>query len=266
MVGDRDLLAFRQAYYNLLVSLFWKEPTGELIRSLLDGISERIDAARNLEPLLAEGWQEIEQFLVQAPVEYAVEAVTDEYTRIFIGPHSPEVNPYESFYLTGCLLDRPLANLRTHLKAIGIEKQEGYTEPEDFLAFELEVMRWLISKQMGAMNPEEEKRWLRLQSDFLKEHLLVWAPACARDIETARGAMFYRGAAKVLGGFLGVERSLFHGWGVDRITSLEEARQHYATIPAWKGPTFDGGLSDSGSKAPLPAQENGHREREKGGS
>lgn len=250
MIGDRDLLAFRQAYYNLLVSLFWQEPAGELIRSLSDGIRERIDAARNFQPLLAEGWEEIERFLAQGPLEDAVEAITDEYTRIFIGPHSPEVNPYESFYLTGNLLDRPLANLRTHLKTMGIEKRDGYSEPEDCLAFELEVMRWLIDKQTGATNPEEENRWLRLQSDFLKEHLLVWAPACARDIETARDAKFYRGAAKVLGGFLEVEQTFFREWGMDRVTSLEEARQHYGAMPTWKGPTFDSTGKEPGLPSP----------------
>jgi TorA maturation chaperone TorD len=239
MIGDRDLLAFRQAYYNLLVSLFWKEPAGELIRSLSDGINERIDAARTLQPLLAEGWGEIERFLAQAPVEDVVEAITDEYSRIFIGPHSPEVNPYESFYLTGRLLDRPLANLRTHLKAIGIEKQEEYGEPEDFLAFELEVVRWLIGKQLGATDPEEEKRWLRLQSDFLRDHLLVWAPNCADDISGAKSARFYRGVAMILRGFLEVEHNLFRGLGLEKVTSLEEARKQHAAIPAWKGPTFD---------------------------
>jgi len=239
MIGDRDLAAFRQRYYDLLVSLFWKEPAGELLLSLSDGIRERIDAAQNLHPLLAQGWEEMDHFLKETPSEQLVEAVADEYTRLFIGPHSTQVYPYESFYLTGNLLDRPLANLRTFLRAVGIEKQEGYVEPEDFVAFEMEVMRWLSSKQISAANPEEEKRWLEVQADFLKEHLLVWVPACAEDIEKAPGASFYRGAGMVLRGFLEVERNLFREWGLDKITSLEEARQRYRAIPAWRGPTFE---------------------------
>ncbi|MGH7773140.1 MAG: TorD/DmsD family molecular chaperone [Candidatus Binatia bacterium] len=253
MVWDRDLLAFRQGYYTLLVSFFWKEPAGELLLSLSDGIGERIHAARNLHPLLAEGWQEIKRFLAETPSEYLAETVADEYTQLFIGPHAPHVHPYESFYLTGRLLDRPLADVRTFLKAVGIEKQEGYAEPEDFIALELEVMRWSIGKQITAAHPEEETRWLRLQSDFLKEHLLVWVPTCAEHIEKAQGANFYRAAAMVLRGFLEVERTLLREWGLDKISSLEEARQRYGAIPTWKGPTFD--LSDKGPKAPLPPRE-----------
>lgn len=253
MIGDRELLTFRQGYYSLLVSLFWKEPSGELLLKLSDGMRERIDASRNLQPLLAEGWEEIDHFLRGTPSEQLAEAADDEYIRLFIGPHGPTVNPYESFYLTGHLLDRPLADVRTVLKAVGIEKQDGYPEPEDFLAFELEVMRWLIGKQESAADLEEEKRWLQHQADFLKQHLLVWAPACAEDIEKAKGADFYRGAAMILRGFLEVERTLFPEWGLDKIASLEEIRRLYGAMPMWKGPTFD--FSGEAPKAPAPPRE-----------
>ena len=239
MIGDRGILAFRQGYYSLLVSLFWKEPSGELLLNLSSGMGERIDASRNLHSLLAEGWEEIGRFLKGTPSDHLAESVADEYVRLFVGPHGPAVDPYESFYLTGRLLDRPLANLRAFLKAIGIEKQEEYTEPEDFLAFELEVMRWLIGKQESVPDPEEEKRWLQHQADFLKQHLLVWVPACAQDIEKAKGADFYRGAAMILRGLLEVERTFFPELAVEGIASLEEVRRLYGAIPRWKGPTFN---------------------------
>lgn len=258
MIGDRDLLLFRQGYYNLLVSLFWKEPAGELLLHLSDGISERIQAAGNLHPLLAEGWEEIRRFFTETPPEDLAETAVDEYTRLFIGPYDSTVNPYESFYFTGRMWDRPLADLRTFLKTIGIEKQDGYSEPEDFIAFELEVMRWLIGKQESAAHLqesaahlEEEKRWLQHQADFLKQHLLVWAPTCAQDIEKAKGAHFYRGVATILHGFLEVERNFFLEWGLDKMVSLEEARRRYGAIPMWKGPTFD--FPGEEPKEPLPS-------------
>lgn len=253
MIDDRELLTFRQGYYDLLVSFFWTEPAGEVLLSLSDGISERIHAARALHSLLGDGWEKIERFLAEIRPEELTETVADEYTRLFIGPRGPEVNPYESFYFTGRLLDRPLADIRTFLKTVGIEKQEGYAEPEDFIAFELEVMRWLIGKQESSADLEEEKRWLQHQADFLKEHLLVWAPACAHDIERAQGANFYRGATMIMRGFLEVERTLFREWGLDKIVSLEEARQRYGAIPMWKGPTFD--LSGEKPEIPLPTKD-----------
>lgn len=239
MIGDRELLSFRKDYYEMLLLLLWKEPTGELLGHLSKGIRERTQAARNLQPLLGEGWEEIASVLAEAESETVAGLVGDEYVQLFIGPLGPEVNPYESFYFTGRLLDRPLADIRTFLKTVGIEKLEGYPEPEDSLAFELAVMRWLIEKQMAAADTQEENRFLQLQSDFLKEHLLVWGPACAEDIQRAQGAKFYRAAAKILHGFLELELSFFRQYGLDKIASLPDVRQRYGAVPTWKGPTFD---------------------------
>ena len=239
MIHDRELLSFRQSYYEVLAALFRREPSGELLQQLAQGIGERTQAARNLHPLLGAGWEEIERFLTDTPSESLAETVADEYTRLFIGPHGPEVNPYESFYLTGRLLDRPLAGVRTFLKSAGIEKLDEYPEPEDFLAFEMEVMRWLIGKQSAATDPQEETRFVRLQADFLKEHLLVWVPTCAQDIERAESAKFYRFAAKILQGFLALELNFFREWGVDKVATLGDARLRYGTFRTWKGPTFD---------------------------
>lgn len=251
MVGDRELLAFRQGYYDLFVSLLWKEPGGELLAGLAERIGERIKGGRNLHPLLGEGWEEIERFLNGTTPEGLAETVADEYTRLFIGPRKPEVNPYESYYLTGRLLDRPLALIRTHLRTIGIEKQEGYAEPEDFLAFELEIMRRLIARQRSAPDPDDEVKWLNAQAKFLKEHLLVWGPAAARDLAAAQGAVFYSGVAKLLQGFLELERDLFKPWREGGARSLDEARQSFAGRGEWKGPLFD--LSDeSGPPKEVP--------------
>lgn len=239
MSDDRDTLAFRHGYYDLLVALFRKEPAGDLLLRLRDGIDERIDAARNVEPLLGQGWEEMRRFLSEAAPEQIGEAVADEYTRLFIGPRGPKVNPYESFYFTGHLLDRPLADLRRALKTIGIEKTEDYPEPEDFLAFELEVMRWLTAKQLAASDDEQEKQRIGQQINFLKDHLLIWGPACARDIEQARGANFYRGAAMILRAFLELESRSLQEQGAGKPMSLEEAKKRYGAQPPWKGPIFD---------------------------
>lgn len=239
MIGDRELSAFRQDYYALLAALFRREPPAELLDRIAEGMEERIAAGRRLEPLLGEGWEELRRFFTATPAEQLSERVADEFVRLFIGPYGHTVTPYESFYFSGHLMDRPLASLREDLKALGIEKSPEETEPEDFLAFELEVMRWLIARETAVPTEEEAKEWLKRQREFLARHLLVWAPACARDMEAAETAVFYRGAAKMLRGFLELERILFPGGAIDKVASLEEVRRTYGSAPAWKGPTFN---------------------------
>ena len=232
MLQDRDFIQFRQTYYRLFVQLLWKEPEAAFVGALRDDVQSRAEAATAVHPLMGSGWQVIDNYLADHPPgEVAV-----EFSQLFLEPFTKVIRPYASYYLTGQFFTEPLKTWRGFLNQLGIEKPQGFTDPEDVLAFELDVMRWLVDKQAAA---DDAERWLRLQATCLKEHLLVWAPSCAADIEQAPQAAFYRGAAQLLRGFLEVEQSLFRDWGLDKVATLAEARAHYGAGPEWRGPLFD---------------------------
>jgi TorA maturation chaperone TorD len=249
-VREKELTDFRYTYYGLFVGLWGAEPSKDSISPLRENIAERIKAAAEVHPLMGEGWRVIREFLAERSPEDAA----DEYTRLFLGPFSSIIQPYESYYLTGRFFGAPLIALRRFLESVGVEKKESeFTDPEDMLAFELEVMRWLVGKQRAAAGSKETTRWLQLQAAFLKEHLLVWAPSCAQDMERAAGSYFYRGAATVLRGFLEVEHALFRDLGLDKVASIEEMRQRYGVGSTWKGPTFE--PADDSPGTPVPRKD-----------
>jgi len=236
MTVDKELAELRQKYYGLFVHLFWKEPDTKFLLSLLDGIAERTEGTARLSPVMAEGWQCIHRYLeTNDPNE-----VEYEFVQLFIGPHKPDVLPYESYYLAGSVFQAPLAAVRGFMKEVGLEKKEGeLPEPEDTLGFELEIMNWLISKQTNSKDSEEEERWLEFQAYFLKKHLLVWAPSCIQTLESAPHADFYKGAGMLLRGFLEIEKQLFHDRGPKKIESIEAAQNRYGKRRDWKGPVFE---------------------------
>ena len=191
MIGDRELANLRQKYYGLFVKLFWKEPDSEFLLSLLGGIAEREKGSAQSSPLIAEGWKDIRLYLEKK----GADEVEYEFVQLFLGPLQPDILPYESYYLSGRVFQAPLAAVRGFMKEFGLEKKEGQlTEPDDTLGFELEIMNWMISKQTSTEDSETEDQWLDLQARFLKKHLLVWAPTCAQEIESAPHAEFYKGA------------------------------------------------------------------------
>ena len=236
MKGDRELANLRQKFYGMFVKLFWKEPDTEFLLSLLDGIAERVRGSARSSPLMSEGWKDIRSYLEKK----GADEVEYEFVQLFLGPHQPDILPYESYYLSGRVFQAPLAAVRGFMKEVGIEKKEGQLpEPEDTLGFELEIMNWMISKQTHSEDSYNEEKWIDLQARFLKEHLLVWGPACALDIEVAPHAVFYKGTGKLLRGFLEFEKQLFHDLGPEKIESLETLRKRYGSRKEWKGPLFE---------------------------
>jgi TorA maturation chaperone TorD len=108
-------------------------------------------------------------------------AVQREYAALFTGVARGELLPYASYYLTGFLHERPLAELRSELARLGIARAEGVAEPEDHIAFCCEAMAGMLS---GAFEGDADA--------FLARYLKPWAGRFFADLEAADSATFYR--------------------------------------------------------------------------
>lgn len=114
--------------------------------------------------------------------------VEREFFDLFIGVGRGELLPYASWYLTGFLHERPLAELRAELRRLGVERAPGTAEPEDHIAFECEVLSGLIAGSFpGAAEGEA--------GGFFARHLRPWAGRFFADLEGAQAARFYRAVA-----------------------------------------------------------------------
>ena len=112
------------------------------------------------------------------------EALEREYFNLFIGVGRGELMPYGSWYLTGFLHDRPLADLRGELRLLGIEKAPGVPEPEDHIAFLCETLAGLIEGRFPG--------GIGQAGNFFARHLRPWAARFFGDLEKAGAARFYR--------------------------------------------------------------------------
>ena len=121
----------------------------------------------------------------------AAEAATveREFFQLFIGVGRGELLPYASFYQTGFLNERPLAEVRADLSRLGIARAEGRFEPEDHIALLFEVMGDLAS---GAVQAPAA-----MQGEFFARHIEPWAAQFFDDLAIAPSASFYRAVAEV---------------------------------------------------------------------
>lgn len=192
-VAEEELL--RAQVYALLARLLARAPDAAFLAALSElageggdfgaALDQLADAARGSDPA----------------------AVEEEFTTLFIGVGGSERTPYGSFYLTGFLNEKPLAELRVDMARLGIARADGVTEPEDHIAALCEMMAGLIA---GEFAPQDGgTAGLDAQRAFFDRHIGSWAGRFFADLETSPSARFYRAVGAVGRSFLAVEARAF---------------------------------------------------------
>lgn len=140
-----------------------------------------------------------------AAAETTRDAAEDEFTELFYGVGAGgEITPTASFYLTGLVYDRPLAELRQDMAALGIGRAADNSEPEDNIASLCEMMHGLITGAFGAGALPVER-----QRAFFSRHLAPWARRFFEDLESAESAHLYRPLGTLGRLFMAVEGEAF---------------------------------------------------------
>jgi len=167
--------AARVGVYGLLSALFASEPTEATLQRLRD-----IGEVDTSDGKIAMGWE----LMKQSALKCEQKSLQDEFFSLFIGIGRGELMPFGSWYLTGFLMEKPLALLRRDLQALGIERQEGITESEDHIASLCDAMALLIQ--------HNDEIPLATQVAFYQDHIEPWAGRFFEDLQSASHAHFYR--------------------------------------------------------------------------
>jgi TorA maturation chaperone TorD len=182
----------RAQLYGLLGALLLGPPSPQLIRLLAE--ADTLQSPDQAGPLET-AWEEV----VLAARIMDADAIRDEYDSLFIATGTPLLNPHASLYLSGFMMDHPLASLREDLRALGMARQPASVELEDHLGALCETMALLIAQD----------RSLAEQRRFFERHIASWAGACTGDMRQAEGANFYRLIASLIDAYLAVESEAF---------------------------------------------------------
>jgi len=182
----------RADVYGLLATLLYAPPA----QGLLDTIGY---APAEGTSILEQAWAD----LVAACKTAHQENVREEYEQLFVGVGRPEVMLYGSFYLSGFLMEKPLAELRTDLAALGLQRSDNVVESEDHLASLCEVMRYLIASD------DVVHANLAAQEKFFNTHMRAWILDCCKAMEISANAHFYKRVAGLARVFFEVEMQAF---------------------------------------------------------
>lgn len=144
----------------------------------LDPITAMVGSARRFEDELA----------VDNESLAATSSLAAEYRRLFVGPAKKAAAPWGSVYTDRdqVVFGLSTLELREWLRKNGIEVRRGKSEePEDHIGTMLELMAWL------AENRSE------LLDEYLRLHLLTWAPHFLTLMQGATTSDFFAGIAEL---------------------------------------------------------------------
>lgn len=183
--------AMRAGVYELLSRLLAREPEAAVLEQLRCIGDVDTSAGR-----ISMGWE----LLKQAAMKTSLEAVHEEYFALMIGVGRGELMPFGSWYMTGFLMEKPVAVLRGDLQRLGIERQDGVAESEDHVAALCDAMALIIRY------PDEIP--LAGQKAFFDDHLAPWMGRFFSDMQNATSAHFYRSVGFFGESFIDFERQL----------------------------------------------------------
>lgn len=214
MESVQIILAGNTYLYKLFQHIFGNEPTiAQLDMLNSDLTKEALDIFKSdehLEFVKETKWlvEFAEQF--KKDKEAILNQLSEEYTRLLIGPNKMPAPPWESVFRSEERLlfqESTLEIRRCYLKYGHIPA--GYPHvADDHLALELDFMAGLSSLAEKTYANEEFSQFrviLNDQTDFLTNHLLFWIPEFAEKIQASETHYFYPKMAYLLTEFLRIQ-------------------------------------------------------------
>ena len=190
----------RADFYALLATVFYRAPDEGLLRAMMHSAGPKAEPAGEAADELAKTWAA----LAAASGVVSHDAVQEEYEAVFVGVGRPPVMLFGSFYLSGFMNEKPLAELRSDLIALGFARDPEVREPEDHLAALCDVMRALILGDVADVPASIEQ-----QRRFFAKHMQPWVAQCCSAITQSEKTNYYRRVAAFAQAFFEIEIEAF---------------------------------------------------------
>lgn len=203
----------RQYAYDILRRFFVEEPSRDYLKIFVQKNMIHFFPFQKESEEIQQGIDDIKAHLSKHDVVNIERHYQDlhwDYTRMFIGPFELQAPPWESSYVRKdkLLFQGTTMNVRSLYEKYGMEVSDFNIEADDHIGLELDFMYYLndmciqLTKSEDQPNNKLLKNLLKEQINFLKNHLLQFAPKFSELVEKEADTQFFVGLAKILRGYL----------------------------------------------------------------
>jgi len=202
---------FREMFYLFLSRSFSREVDMSFLQRVFEISTSLQDSFREVEEKsLNRGRGLLERFCTEvrgADEKVVLVDLARHYAFLFLGVGSENVALCESAYRNerGLLFQNAYFDVLEKYKEMGLGKRDDFPEPEDHLSLELAYMAHLSHRSISSIEiakEEEVAKYYKYQRDFLRDHLLTWAPRVTRDLSEISPSTFYKALALLLEGYI----------------------------------------------------------------
>lgn len=195
--------------YQWLSGLFARELTTEALAAYRGPEGSALLQRLSAEPSLASIAERL-QGLAADPQsdDAALLLFAGSFARLFLGVGGRRsAPPYESAYTSarGLLYQEATAESDGALKDLGLHVRQGFSEPSDHIAVQLEIMVALVRRADESEDRGEAAIGAKRQLDFIQARLLPWIESFRDDCIAADLSGFYAGAASGLVAFIAAD-------------------------------------------------------------
>jgi putative dimethyl sulfoxide reductase chaperone len=204
--NQHDIASGRAVFYDMLIAVFERLPSQNLLAKIRDGEFESLLAGycRLGEQGLGAGLKLISSYrisLVDKSDDDVLAELAVDRTRILRGTgHADMLPAYEGVYMKGAGIGDSVLGVRRFYRKAGIVPEETVTDAADYLCVELDFMKQLCLREKTMVNS------VTLQEEFLRLHLGKWAGEFCRAVEKHASTDFYRGFALILDAHIRLEK------------------------------------------------------------
>ncbi len=197
----------RSHVYGLLATVFRSEPTQAFIKELrgprLSGVFSDLEV-------------ELGEEFFNIPESDLKEALSVEFTRLFIGPEN-HISAHESIFTemdgwSAGLWGAKTVEVKNFIETTGLDYDPAFSGIPDHISVELEFMQKLAeweADKWGQKDRENAQYCQKVQGIFLEKHLLCWAPQLCDEVMNQAKLPFYRAMAELCSNYIEFEQQSF---------------------------------------------------------
>ncbi len=188
----------RSQLYGFLAALYRHEPTADFLCRLREPAFSKA---------LSNAGCRLESDVFDLLEDELADQLAVEFTRLFIGP-GKHVSPHESVHRDtggGQLWGEATGEVMSFINRCGFAFSPEYLGLPDHISVEMEFMEALVAREAGAWgrnNPGEATKLLKLEKDFIDNHLGRWIPRFCREVMASADQTFYGKIAGLTAAFV----------------------------------------------------------------